>query len=188
MFVYRQYVRSPCFLIFSVTVSPACCSRLMASLRGFPFRLLLLIARIRSPTWIAPVLRHREHMKPARVSAPSTNGITPNIRNISEYNTVQQIFNYDLSNIHIIEFTRFWPFHRTPWISWRYTSQPAPPCSVRRWWWGRRAPPCLRWWFPAGLRTAAAPPCRWCCRTPPAHLKFIQGHMLTRRYTDIQIN
>lgn len=47
---------SSCFLIFRVTVSPAICSRWMASLRGFPFRLTLLMARIRSPTWIAPVL------------------------------------------------------------------------------------------------------------------------------------
>jgi len=54
-------VPSPCFLIFRVTVSPACCSRLMASLRGFPFRLLLLMARIRSPTWIAPVLHTHTH-------------------------------------------------------------------------------------------------------------------------------
>lgn len=60
------YVRSPCFLIFSVTVSPACCSRLMASLRGFPFRLLLLIARIRSPTWIAPVLQNTTTQPPHR--------------------------------------------------------------------------------------------------------------------------
>lgn len=31
----------------------------MASLRGFPFKLLLLMARIRSPIWIAPVLQHQ---------------------------------------------------------------------------------------------------------------------------------
>jgi len=47
---------SVCFLIFRVTVSPAICSRWMASLSGLPFRLTLLIANIRSPTWMAPVL------------------------------------------------------------------------------------------------------------------------------------
>lgn len=50
---------SVCFLIFRVTVSPAICSKWMASLRGFPFKLLLLMARIRSPMWIAPVLEHQ---------------------------------------------------------------------------------------------------------------------------------
>lgn len=47
---------SVCFLIFSVTVSPAICSRWMASLSGLPLRLTLLMANIRSPTWMAPVL------------------------------------------------------------------------------------------------------------------------------------
>lgn len=49
--------RSSCFLIFSVTVSPATCRRWMASLRGRPLRLTLLMASMRSPTWMAPVLR-----------------------------------------------------------------------------------------------------------------------------------
>jgi hypothetical protein len=31
----------------------------MASLRGFPFKLLLLMARILSPMWIAPVLEYQ---------------------------------------------------------------------------------------------------------------------------------
>lgn len=48
--------RSSCFLIFRVTVSPATCSRWMASLSGRPLRLTLLMAKMRSPTWIAPVL------------------------------------------------------------------------------------------------------------------------------------
>lgn len=48
---------SVCFLIFKVTVSPAICNKWMASLKGFPFRLLLFIARILSPMWIAPVLQ-----------------------------------------------------------------------------------------------------------------------------------
>lgn len=57
--------RSSCFLIFSVTVSPATCRRWMASLSGRPLRLTLLMAKIRSPTWIAPVLgrRHRAEGK-----------------------------------------------------------------------------------------------------------------------------
>lgn len=52
-----QGSRSSCFLIFNVTVSPATCRRWMASLRGRPLRLTLLMASMRSPTWMAPVLR-----------------------------------------------------------------------------------------------------------------------------------
>ncbi|TNN42723.1 hypothetical protein EYF80_047083 [Liparis tanakae] len=42
-----------------VTDSPAPCRRRMASLSGFPFRPTPLMARTRSPMWMAPVLQGR---------------------------------------------------------------------------------------------------------------------------------
>lgn len=56
----RENVQSGCFLIFSVTDSPAICRRWMASLSGFPFRLTPLMARTRSPMWMAPVLQGKD--------------------------------------------------------------------------------------------------------------------------------
>lgn len=56
----RGNIQSGCFLILSVTDSPAICRRWMASLSGFPFRLTPLMARTLSPMWMAPVLQGRE--------------------------------------------------------------------------------------------------------------------------------
>lgn len=74
----EQGSRSSCFLIFSVTVSPATCRRWMASLRGRPLRLTLLMASMRSPTWMAPVLRggQRAPMRP-RCSGPQRVWVLP---------------------------------------------------------------------------------------------------------------
>lgn len=56
----RGNIQSGCFLILSVTDSPAICRRWMASLSGFPFRLTPLMARTLSPMWMAPVLQGKE--------------------------------------------------------------------------------------------------------------------------------
>lgn len=56
----RGNIQSGCFLILSVTDSPAICRRWMASLSGFPFRLTPLMARTLSPMWMAPVLQGKK--------------------------------------------------------------------------------------------------------------------------------
>lgn len=49
----------------------------MASLRGRPLRLTLLMARMRSPTWIAPVLGREHKTKNERHSRLQGGGLCP---------------------------------------------------------------------------------------------------------------
>lgn len=68
---HTRHLRSARFFILRVTDSPATCSRWMASLSGFPFRLTPLMARTRSPMWMAPVLRGGEREREGHKTYPS---------------------------------------------------------------------------------------------------------------------
>lgn len=72
-----EYIRSACFLILRVTDSPAICSRCIASLSGFPLRLTPLMAKTRSPIWMAPVLQgtQRYQTRPDRTSRGKAVGL-----------------------------------------------------------------------------------------------------------------